>query len=84
MAKETPHIMRTLWAETQADKVKVAEIKDQIQKHTGLKEIDGKKVTIKFLTCNTAGVLYYDEDEPVAFLSMDWADIALRITYVKW
>jgi hypothetical protein len=84
MAKETPHVMRQLWAELQSNKAKVAEIKAQIIAHTGLKDLDGKQVSIKFLTCNTAGVLYYNDDEPVAFLSMDWADICLRITYVKW
>lgn len=73
-----------MWADLYKDAAKVAEVKAQIKANTKLKDIDGGKISVKFLTDDTAGVLYYQDDEPVAFLSVDWADICLRITYVKW
>jgi len=74
--------IRTLWAAYYKDPVKVAEFKAQITAHTGLKEF--KNLGLRFLSDNTAAIVYAEDDEPVAMVSVDWADICLRIAYVKW
>lgn len=80
---EVPEL-RKLWAEAYANPVKVAEIKAEILANTKLKTLDKGDLSILFLTDSTAGIIYYKKDDPVAFLSMDWADVMLRITYVQW
>ena len=80
---DEPETIRTMWASYYADPVRLAEFKEQIKAHTGLKSFDGK-ISIAFMKDNTAAIVYHDGDEPVAFVSVDWADICLRITYVQW
>lgn len=76
-----------MWADHYADEKKRAEMRDQIEKHTKLKDFS-KSISVKFLSDDTAGILFYDNGvddlDPVALLSVDWADICLRITYVQW
>lgn len=81
--QDEPDTIRTMWASYYSNPVKVAEFKAAIQENTGLKDLKDK-ISIAFMKDDTAAIVYYDGDEPVAFVSVDWADICLRITYVQW
>lgn len=72
-----------MWAEYYANPLRVAEFKAAIIEHTGLKNVK-YEIGVCFMKDNTAAIVYANGDEPVAIISVDWADICLRITYIRW
>lgn len=72
-----------MWADFYADEKKLAQFKADLLKHTKQKDVTGN-VSIRYLSDDTAAIVYLYEDEPAALISVDWADICLRITFVQW